>query len=390
MHYIKKCLEPARILNSMDSMRLKIDAIDHYKAFKAKTASLIELQLTDKCNLKCPKCHFRDKGDVFLDRKWIGIINKEVRPMAISLAGGGEPTLYPNFNSVINELKSAELHPQIGLITNGLYIPEGTWIGKLDWLRVSLYTIFDGQYSGRDSKVREIVLNNIERYMQKDSLNILGVSLLFYKGNAVECVETAFELFKMLTRTQRSIEKFNLQFKRAFVLMDPKKIDLELHLENIKDNLEDSEIARAREYCNSICIKYPDFKVFLNTCSNIENLFSVKKRDQAIKTTDPTISFNRDFEKCYTSLEHRLITPDGFVYPCPTVAEVRNTNFSIGHITDDDLVFQNKILYFYNCHSDFCNKRFCRHDEHNRIVEKYRYGQEIKAYTSEIFNDNFF
>ena len=170
MHYIKQCLEPGRILNYIDSISYKKKMINNN--FNPKQAGMIELQLTDKCNLNCFHCHFRNKGDKYFDEKWIDLVLNDISPKAISLAGGGEPTLYPDFNETIYRLKNGKSNPQIGLITNGLFIPQGDWPSLLSWLRISLYSVNDKQYAGRDSMFQQKVINNIEKYMRSEERRV--------------------------------------------------------------------------------------------------------------------------------------------------------------------------------------------------------------------------
>lgn len=390
MHYIKQCLEPARILNSIESIKEKVDAINDKVQFNAKSVSMIELQLTDKCNLNCPNCHFRNQGDISMQYEWLDLINTEIRPKAISLAGGGEPTLYPFFDTVVEKLKFTENKPQIGLITNGVYIPNGVWQNLMDWIRVSLYTVQDGLYSGKNKSMLNLVLDNIEKYMRMDELGMLGVSILFYHGNSTDCVDLAYEIYEMFTRSGRDIAKFNLQFKRAFILMNPYEIDARMHSENVALNFSDEEIAQATELYERYCEKKPEFKAFLNTCSNIQNMMSIDKRNIAIAQTDLSVDNGCNITRCYTSLEHRLITPDGYVYPCPTVAEMRNRSFAIGHITDSMDEFRKKVEKYYNGDNACCNSKFCRHSEHNKIVESCYNGEIAASYTNEIHGDFFF
>ena len=73
MHYINQCLEPGRILNYIDSITDKKERLIKGN-YNPKQANMIELQLTDKCNLECFHCHFRNQGDIFFKDEWIDIV----------------------------------------------------------------------------------------------------------------------------------------------------------------------------------------------------------------------------------------------------------------------------------------------------------------------------
>ncbi len=390
MHYIKQCLEPGRILNYIDSISYKKKMINNN--FNPKQAGMIELQLTDKCNLNCFHCHFRNKGDKYFDEKWIDLVLNDISPKAISLAGGGEPTLYPDFNETIYRLKNGKSNPQIGLITNGLFIPQGDWPSLLSWLRISLYSVNDKQYAGRDSMFQQKVINNIEKYMNMDNLNMLGVSLLYYSGNVIDCIRLSFALYKILKTSKREIDKFNLQFKRAFVLSDPRNLNEDIYVENINLIPGQQELRNAIKYKEQLCFEDLEFEMFLNQCTNFEQIvdFLLNGRERTIAQLNPNKLSPQNFSNCYVVLENRLITPDGYVYSCPSIAENRKPELALGHILDKDNVYAKNILKYYKCTFEWCNKRFCRHTEHNQLVQNcLEFGQSYE-YSSEILEDNFF
>lgn len=390
MHYIKQCLEPGRILNYIDSITYKKQMINNN--FNPKQAGMIELQLTDKCNLSCFHCHFRNQGDKFFNEKWIDLVLEDISPRAISLAGGGEPTLYPNFSETIKRLKNSNSNPQIGLITNGVFIPRGDWAKYLSWLRVSLYSIIDSQYAGREALLQQKVLGNIEKYMNMNYLNMLGVSLLYYKGNVIDCIQLSFGLYKLLKTSNRSIDKFNLQYKRAFVLSDPRNINKSVYNENLSLLPERQELYHAIKLKEQLCIEEPEFEEFLDQCTNFEQIeeFLSSGREKAIVQLCPDQSSPQNFNHCHVVFENRLITPDGYVYSCPSIAENRESGLALGHILDHDDVYMKNILKYYMCNSEWCNKRFCRHAAHNEIVRDYLESGKTFEFDREVLEDNFF
>lgn len=389
MHYIEQCLEPKRIFNYIDTILYKSTNISNNSC--PKQAGMIELQLTDKCNLNCFHCHFRNQGDVFFKKEWLDTLLNDISPCAISLAGGGEPTLYPDFDKTINLLKNANSKPQIGLITNGVFIPPGNWPELLSWLRVSLYSIIDNQYAGRSSSIQQKVLNNINIYMNMSSLKMLGVSLLYYNGNTQDCIRLSYILYRMLKNSSRKIENFNIQFKRAFTLSDPRNLNKLTHLNNIELTPTQNELWAAIKYKEELCNNDLDFKIFLNTCSNIEQIIQlINNRETIIAQTNPTIITPNKFQNCYAVLENRLITPNGYVYPCPSLAENREDRLALGHVLDDNSVFAKNLIKYYTCDSAWCNTRFCRHSQHNNFIQQYLETGTIPIREACVKNDYFF
>ena len=393
MHYINQCLEPGRILNYRDSISRKSSIIENNGTdHSAKQAGMIELQLTDKCNLNCFHCHFRDKGDVFFNKEWLKIVTDEVQPKAISLAGGGEPTLYPNFSETIQFLKNGKSNPDIGLITNGVIIPEGDWIKSIAWLRVSLYSVVNDYYAGKNPIAQKLVIKNIERYMQMDELNMLGVSLLYYNDNLVDCIKLAYDLFRMLVKSGRAYDRFNLQFKRAFTMSDPRNLTIETHHENLNLLPLPQTVRLAIAYKEMYTINDKAFGKFLDTCSNYRQIERLMHGglNLAIEQTNPKVKSPDNFKACYAVLENRLITPDGYVYACPSIAENRDTSWAIAHITDNEVAFCENVAKFYHCEPKWCNKRFCRHTSHNELVRRYIEQGNLPVYDKAILKDYFF
>jgi len=89
--------------------------------------SHIFLYVTERCNLACRYCYFRDKRDRSLPlktiRKFIFFLEKEgVGPQRFILSGGEPLLAWPLTKRVISFLKTAVPKSEIGLQTNGLLL----------------------------------------------------------------------------------------------------------------------------------------------------------------------------------------------------------------------------------------------------------------------------
>ena len=93
---------------------------------------------TSICNLNCPYCSIksRPKEELKLEdiKKAITLL-KNNGLKAVIISGGGEPTLYKDFNKLVNFL--SDLGLEIGLITNGTLL-KNVDIDKFTWVRVSI------------------------------------------------------------------------------------------------------------------------------------------------------------------------------------------------------------------------------------------------------------
>lgn len=90
-----------------------------------KTLVVAELDLTNKCNHKCPGCcgskdNGVELGKVQIDQIIDGLVCLENK--GVILSGGGEPTISPHFEYAVETIKKAGM--KIGLNSNGLSLNE--------------------------------------------------------------------------------------------------------------------------------------------------------------------------------------------------------------------------------------------------------------------------
>lgn len=131
----------------------------------------VELTLTNRCNLKCVYCSdydLREKqgSESFLDYNRLSRLFKDLSiggTKGVVFEGGGEPTLHPDFEKLVNCAR--DNHLAVGLITNGTVRLSESVLGKFEWVRVSLDASNVEEYF-RLKKVDcfERVLSNIAYY----------------------------------------------------------------------------------------------------------------------------------------------------------------------------------------------------------------------------------
>ncbi|MEA3322738.1 MAG: radical SAM protein [Patescibacteria group bacterium] len=390
MVYVNVATDKNRILNHLKLIRKKREALDLLSANNNLLcqAGHIELQLTDKCCLNCPNCHFRGLGDKEIPFEFLDNIARFIKPKAITIAGGGEPTLYPNFNRAV--LKLAKIpEVKIGLITNGVIIPDGLWRRCVDWVRVSVYSVEDGKYSGMNAELYWKVLNNIEFYLKRCmEIPHIGIHFLFYRKNVPNIIPFIKDVYFRYKDDSRSLGRLHVQFKPAFLMSRPTQLTRELHEENISflpnkeqlvvfwDNLED-EFRR-----------HKGLEGFLRKKSNI-GLFPQLINgglDRLINITNSNSVFVKNLDECFVCLAYQLIAPDGFMYPCLTLAEYRLHELSVCNVADLPNCSGDAIDDFRKMKSEWCNSLFCRNWEHNKIIRKYLDG----LFNFSTSNNNFF
>ena len=102
-----------------------------------------------KCNLKCAYCSVTNRNiiariDFPVLEKWLEVLVRRGLK-AVVLTGGGEPTLYPEFNRLVRLIRSHNL--EVALITNGtnFHLIEKELLAEFTWVRVSINIFPDWQ-----------------------------------------------------------------------------------------------------------------------------------------------------------------------------------------------------------------------------------------------------
>lgn len=131
----------------------------------------VEMTLTNQCNLNCVYCSDSDlrtrqgrtrKIEFEVVKRFFSELAKG-GTKGVVLEGGGEPTLYPQFNEAVCCAKENGLG--VGLITNGTVHLDKEILSKFEWIRVSLDASTSEEYmelKGVDCFER--VLSNIAYY----------------------------------------------------------------------------------------------------------------------------------------------------------------------------------------------------------------------------------
>jgi organic radical activating enzyme len=123
------------------------EAMESYRAGTGRSVISTHISPEGACNLKCPYCSvtYRDTHQ----RIALPVIHEYVHDLqsrglkAVILTGGGEPTIYPKFNELVQWLHWHGL--KVALITNGTQakrVEAKTW-ACFTWVRISL-NVFDG------------------------------------------------------------------------------------------------------------------------------------------------------------------------------------------------------------------------------------------------------
>lgn len=200
----------------------------------------INIDITNKCNLKCKHCFNRSGDDLIRnelnDKEFINVIYQivEIRPFSVCICGG-EPFMRKDllFES-LDILNQNNVH--IGLVTNGLLLDEGTLI-KLKELGInSLQISLDGKARShnhlRNNKEAYSKVINAIKLTEKYDIKV-DISFCPTNFNIDEFPELANYLFKsfrnlnaikiqpllILGRATKDIEPSELQYSKLVMYL---------------------------------------------------------------------------------------------------------------------------------------------------------------------------
>ena len=111
--------------NTFLNIDLNTNGQKEYPFDVLNSPTLVDLQITNKCNLNCPHCYAESgsHGDHIPLKDAIIAIENCKRSGAFEIAlGGGEPTLHPYFIDILKEIRKRNMVPN--LASNGKYLSE--------------------------------------------------------------------------------------------------------------------------------------------------------------------------------------------------------------------------------------------------------------------------
>jgi MoaA/NifB/PqqE/SkfB family radical SAM enzyme len=167
-------------------LRVDADAVDELYPV------VVELSLTNACNLKCIWCSDEDLRasapgrltketlfDLFADFKEGGV-------HGITIEGGGEPTVHGDFEEIVRGAVDAGLH--VGLITNGVSKKMVSVAHLFDWIRVSVDATTSKEFEmGKGVNVFPKVIANIEEITKL--CEVVGVGFVVTRYNHSRAIE---------------------------------------------------------------------------------------------------------------------------------------------------------------------------------------------------------
>ena len=184
---------PYKVLNYLDK-------IEQLKNGELPSPVFVQWDLTNKCNLNCSFCFYRDActEDGYKLTDWdemeefpkdvsIRILHelREMDVKAVEWTGGGEPTVHPHHKELFR--LAQEIGLKQALVTNGALLDDESidLIKDFEWVRFSV----DASDAETYMKVKRLnvfdkVIRNIEKLVKaKKPRNIVGMSFIVCPDN---------------------------------------------------------------------------------------------------------------------------------------------------------------------------------------------------------------
>lgn len=334
-----------RALNSIPciiSNRGKID--DALTNLLNITINVVEVHLTDVCDLKCDYCSYRSGSNNLRNTLQYSALDKIIglKPRAIVLAGGGEPVLYKDNNydihNVIDKLYANAI--AVGLITNGGKEVKTDDLNKLSWLRVSLdaigevpfYALKKGKFSKR--------LAFLQKAIRSDCQHI-GIGFLYNDSNLREVLSVCEYIHDQLKD-----DRINIQFRPTCKIQSCNCSSKNYSADNILTS--NREAWWAEEIANLTL----QLEILKNKNPNLYKF--IIKQTNFLSILHPDFSERKaPFRSCYLSLARWIIRADGNIYPC--VMKATNAGIPIGNINHDSpLKIKKGIKGYFELKQDYC------------------------------------
>lgn len=182
--------------NADEKIMRYIDKLDYF--FNGhKTLIVTELDLTNRCNNRCPNCCGVNENGAELSRLQIDRIVTGLADMnnkGVILSGGGEPLISPHFSYAVKKLKSCGM--KLGLNSNGLALTGALSeliADNCEYFRISLDAASPEMYfktHGMPKAAFEKVIENMRMFAEikkaRNSPVSYGIGFLTSRDTACE------------------------------------------------------------------------------------------------------------------------------------------------------------------------------------------------------------
>ena len=354
----------------------------------------INLDLTSACNYSCLFC-----VDSRLINAGKTLALKDIKKLidtlhvhgllSVILIGGGEPTLHPDFEAVVETIKDKGI--QIGIVTNGSRLEKieaiADRLGEKDWVRISIDAANEGTFKELHQPRTKLTLHQIlakaKKIREKNPSVSLGYSyVIVWKGVDIDGKRLKPNIQEM-PRAVELARKFSfdyVSFKPC--LIRGEESQRETLLQNVGLSKE-SEIAKEMKIQLQMARKIAGEKVKIVESSNLKAML-----DQE------TERIKHQPKRCHMQFFRTVVSPFG-IYHCPAFRGVEIAKISgvDGYLTDKK--FRQSLKRMAQSIETFgatveCKDVGCFYNETNWWLETLSQSKENVRDIEKVEDDNFF
>lgn len=354
----------------------------------------INLDLTSACNFSCSYC-----VDSRLINAGKQLALKDIKKLtdtlhahgllSVILIGGGEPTLHPDFEAVVEHLKSKGL--QIGIATNGSRLERVEAVADLfekkDWIRISIDAAeeetFKELHHPRTKLTLHQILRRAKRIKEKNPHVSLGYSyVIVWEGINIDGKRLAPNLQEMPKAAELASEfSFDyVSFKPCLIRVEESQ--RETLLQNV-DASKESEIAR-------------EIKIQLEKAKGLagDHVKILESSNLKAMLNQETKRIKSQPKRCHMQFFRTVVTPFG-IYHCPAFrgVDIAKISEKDGYLSDqkfrESLESVAQSIKTFGATTE-CKDVGCFYNETNWWLETFIQSKENVHDIEKVEDDNFF
>jgi MoaA/NifB/PqqE/SkfB family radical SAM enzyme len=354
----------------------------------------INLDLTSACNYSCPFCV--DSGLINAGKPFaLEDIKKIIDTLSfhgllsVILIGGGEPTLYPDFEAVVDCIRRRKL--QIGIATNGSRLERIEAVAdrfkEKDWIRISIDAAseetFQALHRPRTPHTLHQILEKAKKVKEKNPHVSLGYSyVIVWEGVDIHGEKLCPNIQEMPRAVELAREfSFDyVSFKPCLIRMD------ESHRETLLQDVDESKESKIVKGIEVQLQKARDLagdKVKILESSNLKAMLNQE-----------TEQIKRQPKRCHMQYYRTVVSPFG-IYHCPAfrgvgIAKIAEKD---GYLTDkkfeESLKSVAGSILAFDAEQE-CKEVGCFYNETNWWLETFIQSKKKVHEIKKVEDDNFF
>ncbi|MFB3884575.1 MAG: radical SAM protein [Thermodesulfobacteriota bacterium] len=372
----------------------EFDVDDPDRGFPMFSPVSINLDLTSACNFSCTFCvdsklinsgKTLDLGDV---KETIDTLQSHGL-LSVILIGGGEPTLYKNFEEIVRYIKEKAL--QIGIVTNGSRLEKIERVADVlrekDWIRISIDAAEEGTFKRlhhpRTKVTLDRVLEKAKRTKERNPAVSLGYSfVIVWEGVEIGGKRLSSNIEEMAKSAElaRAFSFDYISFKPCLVRME--ESHRETLLKDVEKKREEKIIDQIRTHLREANDSAGDDLKILES-SNLKAMLNLE-----------TDQIKKQPKRCHLQFFRTVVTPFG-IFHCPGFRGVEEARIgeSEGYLSEmklrETLKKTAQSIITFDAEEE-CKDVGCFYNHTNWWLEEFIRSKRNVEELERVENDNFF